>query len=470
VLRLLHTSDWHLGHTLHGLSREDEHARFLAWLEERVVADEVDALVITGDTFDTTTPPASAERALFDLLARLRARAPRLQVVIIGGNHDSPARLEAPAELLRALDVRVVASLGRRPGQPLDPDRLVLPLRDRAGQVAAWLAAVPFLRPADLPPRTSAGSRDLGAAGKGTPGEPEAGEHPDASATDGLRPRGRPGSPAAAPRSQGDELEALSAVYREVLALARARRAPGQALLATGHLCVRGADPSGESERTILGGLAPLDTDLFPPELAYVALGHLHKAQPVGGREHVRYAGSPIPLSLTEADYRHQVVRVDLEGERVVQLDTPTIPRTLDVLRLPPGGPDTPEEVLALLQALPARDAGSRPLLEVRIRLDAPDPGLRRKVEEALEGKAARLVRLTVATNDAPEPPALADAAGPRRLLDLAPRDVLLAAWRREHEADPPPDVLAAFDELLAGPLPAPSATPVATPEGVEAA
>jgi exonuclease SbcD len=467
VLRLLHTSDWHLGHTLHGLSRTDEHAAFLAWLEERVVADEVDALIITGDTFDTTTPPASAERALFDLLARLRVRAPRLQVVIIGGNHDSPARLEAPAELLRALDVRVVASLGRRPGQPLDPDRLVLPLRDRAGQVAAWLAAVPFLRPADLPPRTSAGSRDLGAAGEGTPGEPEAGEHPDASATDGLRPRGRPGSPAAAPRSQGDELAALGHVYREVLALARARRAPGQALLATGHLCVRGALPSGESERAILGGHAPLDTDLFPPELAYVALGHLHKAQPVGGREHVRYAGSPIPLSLTEADYRHQVVRVDLEGERVVQLDTPTIPRTLDVLRLPAAGPGAPDEVLALLAALPTTGS-NRPLLEVRIRLEAADPSLRRKVEEALEGKAARLVRLSVTTPEAEEPPALADGAGPRRLLDLAPREVLLAAWRREHEADPPPDVLAAFDELLAGP--APVASPVAAPEGVEAA
>lgn len=432
MLRLLHTSDWHLGHTLHGLSREEEHARFLTWLEERVVTDEVDALLITGDTFDTTTPPASAERALFDLLARLRARSPRLQVVIIGGNHDSPARLEAPAELLRALDVRVVASLGRRPGQPLDPDRLVLPLRDRAGQVAAWLAAVPFLRPVDLPPRTQ----------------------DERAATD---------------RAIGD-------VYREVLSLARARRQPGQALLATGHLCVRGADPSGESERAILGGHAPLDTDLFPPDLAYVALGHLHKAQPVGGREQVRYAGSPIPLSLTEADYRHQVVRLDLEGEAVVRLDTPTIPRTLDVVRLPATGPDSPDEVLPLLAALPARDAGpdagsNRPLLEVRIKLEAADPGLRRRIEEALEGKAARLVRLTVVTPDVAEPPALADAAGPRRLLDLAPREVLLAAWRREHdEADPPPDVLAAFDELLAGPLPTPSASPVAAPEGVEAA
>lgn len=429
MLRLLHTSDWHLGHTLHGLSREDEHARFLGWLEERVVTDEVDALIITGDTFDTTTPPASAERALFDLLARLRARSPRLQVVIIGGNHDSPARLEAPAELLRALDVRVVASLGRRPGQPLDADRLVVPLRDRTGQVAAWLAAVPFLRPADLPPRAA-----------------------------------------------GAEPEALAEVYREVLALARARRVPGQALLATGHLCVRGADPSGESERTILGGHAPLDTDLFPADLAYVALGHLHKAQAVGGREAVRYAGSPIPLSLTEADYRHQVVRVDLEGEAVVRLDTPTIPRTLDVVRLPATGPGSPDEVLALLAALPAHAQGptagsNRPLLEVRLELAAADPGLRRRVEEALEGKAARLVRLTVVTPDAAEPPALADAAGPRRLLDLAPREVLLAAWRREHdEADPPPDVLAAFDELLAGPVPAQSATPVGTPEGVEAA
>lgn len=413
MLRLIHTSDWHLGHALHGIAREHEHARFLAWLEGVIAEERPQALLVTGDVFDTATPPAQAERALFDFLARVRAAHPALAFVIIGGNHDSAPRLEAPASLLRALGVHVVASLQRARGAALDLDRLVVPLRDAGGQVAAWLATVPFLRPADLPPRAPG------------PGE--------ASVLDGVR-----------------------AVYGEVLAAARARRAPGQALLATGHLTLVGVTPSDESERTILGGQAALGDDLFPADLAYVALGHLHKAQAVGGREGVRYAGSPIPLSMTEADYEHQVVVVDLEGEGLARVRPRLVPRTVPMLRLPPpGAPADPESVLALLRALPASGAlegpDVRPLLDVRVSAPAPEPGLRRRLEEALEDRAARLVRLSVSgPTAASEAPTLVDAAPHARLSDLEPREVFARCWQREHPAPPPVEVVEAFEALLA--------------------
>lgn len=416
MLRLVHTSDWHLGHALHGISREHEHACFLRFLEEVLREERPHALLITGDVFDTATPSASAEKTLFDLLARVRVEHPTLAVVIIGGNHDSAPRLEAPASLLQAHGVHVVASLRRRPGAPLDLERLVVPLRGSDGEVAAWLATVPFLRPADFAPRSGTGI-----------------ESPQAL------------------------LDAVSAVYDEVLAHARARRAPGQALLATGHLTLVGATVSDESERPVLGGVAALTSDLFPDELAYVALGHLHKAQAVGEREGVRYAGSPIPLSMTEADYVHQVVVVDVEGERLAGVRTRAVPRTVPLLRLPPAGePSDPESVLALLRALPDASGVNvpdlRPLVEVRVSAPGPEPGLRRRVEEALEGKAVRLVRMSVtsAATAEVEPLTLAEARPHARLTDLEPGEVFTRCWQREHEGAPPAELIEAFETLLA--------------------
>lgn len=417
MLRLVHTSDWHLGHALHGIAREHEHACFLRFLEQVLREERPHALLITGDVFDTATPSAQAERTLFDLLARVRAEHPALAIIIIGGNHDSAPRLEAPSSLLAAHGVHVVASLRRRPGAALDLERLVVPLRGDDGEVAAWLATVPFLRPADLAPRAS----------------------------------GAGAEPATA------LLEAVRDVYDEVLAHARARRAPGQALLATGHLTLVGATLTDESERPVLGGVAALTCDLFPDDLAYVALGHLHKAQAVGDREGVRYAGSPIPLSITEADYVHQVVVVDVEAERLTHVRTRPVPRTVPFLRLPEAGaPNDPDAVLALLRALPDASGTNvpdlRPLLEVRVSAPAPEPGLRRRVEEALEGKAVRLVRLSVTTATTPEVEArtLAEATPHARLTDLEPGEVFARCWQREREGAPPAELVLAFESLLA--------------------
>ncbi|MCB0959162.1 MAG: exonuclease subunit SbcD, partial [Acidimicrobiales bacterium] len=149
----LHTSDWHLGHQLHGVARDGEHAAFLAWLVEQAVAEQVDAVVITGDIFDGSNPPATAQAAYYGFLAEIGARLPGVEVIVLGGNHDSPARLEAPAPLLERLRVRVVGALPRD-DHAVAWDRAVVPLhrrvRGKPGPVAAWLLAVPFLRVGDL--------------------------------------------------------------------------------------------------------------------------------------------------------------------------------------------------------------------------------------------------------------------------------------------------------------------------------
>jgi len=388
-MRLLHTSDWHLGHSLHGVGRDREHAAFLAWLADTVVREACDALLVTGDVFDGSNPPAEAERMWFGFLADVRAKRPGLDVVVIAGNHDSPARLGAAAPLLGAHGVRVVTGTA-------DPAAAVVEL---AGAV---VAAVPFLRPMDLP-------RDA------------------------------------------DPTDAVRTVYGAVLAEARARRG-GRPLVATGHLFVTGCTPSILSERRIIsGGQEAVPVEVFSDDLAYVALGHLHRAQRVGGREHVRYAGSPIPLATAEADYRHQVVIADLHGDAPAAVRTIDVPRTVEVIRVPRHGAATVDEVVAALAALPGldpdEDPALRPYLEVAVALARPEPRLRAQIEDAVAGKRPRLVKITAThTGDGR---ALADAVAGVALADLDPRDVFARRWQRDHEAAPSPALLAAFDALV---------------------
>lgn len=407
-MRILHTSDWHLGHTLHDLPREWEHQRFLDWLIAQTVEQQADALLIAGDVFETANPPASAQARWYRFLAKLRATCPDLDVVVIGGNHDSAGRLDAPRPILEALRVQVVGGLPRAEDGAFSPDDVLVPLRDARGEIAAWCVAIPYLRTADLP-------------------------RVDAEGVDLL-------------------VEGVRAVYAQALAAARARREPGQALVAMGHCFMVGGALSALSERRILGGNEhALPVDLFPEDLAYVALGHLHKAQRVGGREGVRYSGSPLPLSLTEADYRHQVLVVDLEGEALGGITELPIPRAVDMLRLPPGGPRPFEEVEPLLRALPPAVRERDPLhpwLEVRVSLSEPRSDLRQAVEEALTGRAAKLVKLTVSYPG--RAGALADRLPSHSLRELQPGEVFRLLYAERFDGGEPPEELrAAFHELV---------------------
>ncbi len=392
-LTICHTSDWHLGHTLHGHARDEEHAAFLAWLTDLLAREAVDALLVAGDVFDSANPPASAQAMLYGFLAEVRRRCPSLDVLITAGNHDSPGRLSAADPILRAIGVRIVGTAR---------EDLVVPLHDAEG-VAAWVAAVPYLRPSDLP-------RDV----------------------------------------DGDDplIEGVRRVYAEVLDAARARREPGQALLAMGHCHMVDATPSELSERKILGGPQhALPADLFGEDVEYVALGHLHLAQSVTPR--VVYSGSPIPLSLPEESYPHQVRLVRFEDGALAEQVAHRIPRLVEVHRVPTHGPGALDEVLAALAGLEvdaALPASRRPFVEVRVRLDAPVPDLRVQVEAALEGKPVRLVKIGV--EYAGVAGALADEAPRRQLGDLTVEEVFRQAYGRRFEGEPSPALLAAFHEV----------------------
>ncbi len=410
-MRLLHTSDWHLGHTLKDVTREHEHAAFLAWLLETCAREAPDVVVITGDVFDSGTPPASAERMWFDFLASARRRLPTVDIVAIAGNHDSPARLGAASAVLRELGVHVIGGLPRVASGALDLDRILVPVAGGRGLVAA----VPFLRPIDVP-------------GDG---------------------RGLPSTGGAAEWRRGsiDCADPLAAIYGEVFEAARARRQPGQALIGLGHLYVAGADISASERRVSIGGVEAASVRLFPKDIDYVALGHMHRAQRVG-RDTVRYAGAPIALALDEASYKHQVVVVDFGGDgKVAELRSVAVPQTVGIARIPKRGAAPLAEVLAEIAVLAAAGDGARPYLEISVALDRPEPRLRTAIEAALDGKHARLVRLGVEmTGDGA---ALADRIAIQKLAELDPREVFTRIWARSHIEPPSASMLGAFDRLL---------------------
>jgi exonuclease SbcD len=404
-MRLLHTSDWHLGQTLHGHERGWEHQQFLDWLLNVLVEHDIDALLVSGDIFDNANPSAASQRMLYRFLTAARDRVPHLNIVLIAGNHDSPGRLEAPAPFLEGFDARVVGIIVRNMAGEVDVAKLVVPLRDRQGEVAAWCLAIPFLRLSDVPRLDTDGDAYL--AG-------------------------------------------IAALYRQVQTHAQTLRQPGQAVIALGHCHMAGGQVSEQSERRIvIGGAEMLSSTLFDADIAYAALGHLHLAQKVGSQERIRYSGSPLPLSFAEIDYPHQVLMVELDGAALAAVESIAVPRAVPLLRVPKIAAPL-AEVEAALAALEieAVDAAAQPYLEVRVLLEQPEPGLRARIEAALAGKPIRLARidarLAKRDNVASVVPLSLDELG-----QLDPLAIFNNAYAAKYDTAPPADLLAAFNEIL---------------------
>jgi len=413
-MRLLHTSDWHLGQSLHNFDRSYEHQRFLDWLLDTIVSEQADALLVAGDIFDNANPSAASQRQLYTFLQQARARAPQLDIVVIAGNHDSPGRLEAPGPLLEVHGTTVIGYPHRDADGNIAMERLLVPLTGKDGTVAAWVLAVPFLRHGDVPRLAPA----------------EAPEGEDAPQPDPY-------------------LSGIAELYRQALELASARAAEGQAIVAMGHCHMVNGTMSADSERrVVIGGTEMLPAGIFPPPIAYAALGHLHLAQQVGPHAHIRYCGSPIPLSFAETNYAHQVLRIDLQGAQVGEITALPIPRAVQLLRVPEK-PATLDEVKAALAALELPDAQleQQPLLEVRVKLAAPEPGLRAAIEEALQGKPVRLAKIE--TSSAARASFEEAALSLDQLATLQPDDIFKRLYQQRYGVEVPPEQLAAFAELV---------------------
>lgn len=337
-MNILHTADWHLGQTFYQYDRYEEHQHFLDWLLITLEEQAIDVLLISGDVFDTANPSVAATQLFYHFLHQATERLPALQIIAIAGNHDSPVRLEMPTPLLEDTQVHLV---GTR--------QVILPLYKK-GEIVAYCLAVPFVRLGDYP-----------RVGNALP----------------------------------EYTEGVAMVYRllteEALAMAG-----GLPLIAMGHLHAWGAEIGEDdtAERPIVGGIEGIKVTHFPTELQYIALGHIHKAQVLGGKEHIRYAGSPIPLSFAEKHYEHQVVVFSLDEGGVKDIKPIAIPLHTPLLSIPEKHQPL-REVLEAISSLAERsDKAPLPYVEVRVLLDEPTPELKSSIIQALSNKQVRLARI----------------------------------------------------------------------------
>ena len=405
MLKVLHTADWHIGQTFHEHDRSHEHQQFLLWLVSTVSKNEIDVLLISGDVFDGSNPTTTSVNLWYKFLASVTKVMPHLQVIVTAGNHDSAARLEATNPFFEFYNINIVGNVQRLPDGNFDYEKLLVPIKDKAGDIKAWCIAVPYLRPGDYP--LVAGAASLYADG-------------------------------------------VTALYEEAYRYALKKRQQGQAIIAMGHLHTLGTKKCGNdlNERLIMGGIEYVPSSAFNDGLAYTALGHIHKAQKIGDKENIRYCGSPIPMSFSEIQYKHQIVVFELLEEQAINIQTIEVPVTIALLRVPEE-PKIVSEVLDELLQLPEAGEGIElaPYLEVRVLLEGPEPGLRYKIENALKNKQVRFTRIDVnyPTNTHAEKDLLTFDG----LHELQPRDIFSGLYNDRYNCPPPDEMMQLFNEVL---------------------
>lgn len=403
MIRILHTADWHLGQTFFGYDRTEEHGVFLNWLAEEIRQKEIDALIIAGDVFDVSNPSAASQSMYYQFIYRVTAENPYLQIVIVAGNHDSAARLEAPLPLLQAMRTEVRGVVRKLEGGEIDYDHLTVELKNRQGEVELLCMAVPFLRQGDYPAVQ-------------TEGNPYA--------------------------------EGVRELYAQLLQRLWKRRTENQAILAIGHLQATGSEIAEKdySERTVIGGLECVSPEAFSEQIAYTALGHIHKAQRVSGRENVRYAGSPIPMSFAEKHYHHGVVMVTFDGGCAVDIERLECPKLIPLVSVPNGEPVSPEAILKALKELPETEAVA-PYLEVKVLLEEPEPMLRQEIEEALADKNYRLARIVSTYRTDIGNTVKENENWKRGLQEMFPLQIAQSAFEKIYQVEMPVELTGLFEE-----------------------
>jgi len=272
-MKILHTSDLHIGKRLYDYDLIEDHKSFFNWLIQTISEWKIDYLLVTGDIFDQSNPSQDSLKLYYTFLAELSKTG--CQAIITAGNHDSPALIDAPEDILSALNIRVIGTI------PENIDELMIPIQDSTGKVEAVIAAVPFLRDRDIRKAAEAESYD-------------------------------------------SRLEAVrDGITRFYGALANRmnEKYPDIPKIVTGHLYVQGAQLSGSEREIQIGNLAGIEETAFSEGINHFALGHLHKAQDVDAAKRICYCGAPLPLSFAEREYENKIILLTVEGGEIHQED-----------------------------------------------------------------------------------------------------------------------------------------------------
>ncbi|MBQ8706468.1 MAG: exonuclease subunit SbcD [Succinivibrionaceae bacterium] len=359
-MKIIHTSDWHLGCSLEYHNRIYEHKCFFEFLRETIRKEQVDAVLVSGDIYDSANPATDYLKLLNEFLVSLFREFPNLQMVLTGGNHDSAARLGVDRTILEYLNTHLIPRIETTDGGKPDLERLIIPLKDSSGAVRAYCAALPFIRRADIPV-TYASDRSY---------------HEDQFAN------------------------AVFALHRDLLDLMKARAQDGEKLIVMDHTTISGSKFSdNEAEHSIvIGNVESLSSDMYQG-FDYVALGHIHAHQALGDNPPVVYSGSPIPISFTEKNYRHGVELITIDDDGKLSFQHVPAPRVVDIRTVPKEARPL-SEVVEELKLLPEGELPPEryPFIEVQYLEDSSGMSAALSagayIKEALEGKDARLIKI----------------------------------------------------------------------------
>jgi exonuclease SbcD len=413
-MKILHTSDWHIGQSFHDHERTYEHEAFFAWLIDTMESQQVDALLVSGDIYDTANPSSESQKMLAKFIAAAKLRCPKLQMIITGGNHDSGQRLEAPGELAKAFDSVLMGNLPKKLTDQntltIDWSQVVLPLKNRDQTIETWCGAVPFIRPEEW----------------------------------------------SLYRKQAQELygtqsyaACVKALYADMNAYLLTACQPGQKKIAMGHLHLASGELSDTERKFVIGGEDVVEDTFLAEAFDYVALGHLHKAQKVG-KDTVRYCGSPIPLSFAERNYKHQVVLWDTTD---LSLEILHVPRAVDIAVIPAKHAYKAEVLRALQTWEPAQQGLPQeqwPYLLVQVLIDKPDPDLMDEIDQALKDKPLRRCRVDLKIPESQNASAELLIKASAGLQELKPEHVFDDFYRRKNQTEPTPEIQQAFAEIAA--------------------
>ncbi|MEA2099644.1 MAG: exonuclease SbcCD subunit D C-terminal domain-containing protein [Campylobacterota bacterium] len=314
-MKILHTSDWHIGQVFKNFSRQVEHEMFLSWLKDTIIEQDIEVLLVAGDIFDLANPSSSALKTYYNFLTSLQTTNCK-KIIITGGNHDGISTLDAPKELLEVLNISVIS--GEKESME-DKENLIIKIKDKDNNLSAIVCAVAFLR--DSVVRKSLSNQSSSDV--------------ESQLKDGIK------------HYYKDILELASSISDKV------------PIIAMGHLTVMGSSTSDSEQDIYIGKLQSLNSSVFDG-FDYVALGHLHRFQRVASNDFIRYSGSPICLSFSEIADDKKVIILDTSNN-TLELSEIIIPRFRELFHIK----GSLEDVLHKLSNI--EDETLTPLVEITI-------------------------------------------------------------------------------------------------------
>ena len=394
-MKILHTSDWHLGHKIYNQSQQEEQILFLKWLEEYIITHKVDVLLVAGDIFDSGSPSNQSLEMYYSFLVKLTMTTCK-SIIITGGNHDSPGTLNAPKHILNALSIQVV---GKAP-ENINEEVFEICINKEC----IIIGAVPYLRDQDIR--------------KALAGE----------SFDELNDRYK---------------KALINHYTELATYCKSINKKNVPVIATGHLFAIGGSVSDSEQNIYVGSLGHIGANDFPAYFDYIALGHLHRSQLVANNPKIRYSGSPFILGFSELNYEKKVIIITVENNNISKIEDAIVPRFREFYKIT----GTKEEVINQFPILSSNSYQLTPFVEII--LDKEAVLIYDDIKKNAEDYAFNILKTTIKNQRKTE--------GIEELLrntksikELQPEDVFkLKCTKQGFDLAKNPQIQDAFNEIL---------------------